>query len=76
MAEIARELGAFSWHELMTTDPEGAKAFYSELLGWEMRDEPMPDMTYTIIKAGSGETGGLMKLPPQAAGMPPSWGYT
>ena len=74
MAEIIREHGAFSWHELMTTDPEEAKAFYGELLGWEFRDEPMPDMTYTIVKTGTGETGGLMKLPAQAAGMPPNWG--
>ena len=74
MSDIVRELGAFSWHELMTTDPAGAKAFYGELLGWQFRDEPMPDMTYTIVKAGSNETGGLMQLPPQEAGMPPSWG--
>lgn len=25
--------GAFSWCELMTSDPEGAKQFYGELLG-------------------------------------------
>lgn len=66
--------GAFSWNELMTTDVAGAKAFYGELFGWQMQDEPMPEGTYTMLKAGDHEVGGLMAMPTDAAGAPPAWG--
>ena len=32
--------GTFSWVDLATTDPEGAKAFYGRLFGWEGDDMP------------------------------------
>jgi predicted enzyme related to lactoylglutathione lyase len=32
--------GTFSWAELMTSDADGAKAFYAELFGWEYEDNP------------------------------------
>ncbi|HUP00208.1 MAG TPA: VOC family protein, partial [Gemmatimonadota bacterium] len=32
MAESGR--GKFVWYELMTTDTEAAKAFYSDVVGW------------------------------------------
>ena len=34
--------GAFSWSELITPDPEGAKIFYSKLFGWSTRDRETP----------------------------------
>ena len=41
------EPGMFSWADLGTTDPEGAKKFYSELLGLEAMDLPMGEgMSY------------------------------
>ena len=43
--------GRFVWHELITTDPAGAKAFYSKVVGWTTEDMPMPGMTYTLGKA-------------------------
>src|SRR5688572_387976 len=67
--------GVFSWCELMTTDVDAAKKFYTQLLGWTTEDMPMMEgMTYTIIKAGDLEIGGMMSVPPQNAGMPPCWG--
>ena len=44
--------GAFSWNELMTSDPAAAKDFYQKLLGWDMEDMNMENMTYTVVKAG------------------------
>ena len=32
--------GAFCWADLATSDPEGAKAFYTELFGWDVNDVP------------------------------------
>ncbi|HYT25105.1 MAG TPA: VOC family protein, partial [Actinomycetota bacterium] len=36
MAEVKSYApGTPSWVDLMTSDPEGARAFYGELFGWE-----------------------------------------
>jgi len=74
MTDVFKQHGAFSWSELMTTDPEAAKKFYSELFGWKTDDMPMGDMTYTVVKAGDKEIGGIMPIPEQAKGTPPHWG--
>ncbi len=66
--------GAFSWCELMTSDLEGAKTFYTGLFGWTMEEFPMQGMPYTVIKAGDREVGGMMATPPETAAMPPAWG--
>lgn len=66
--------GAFSWNELMTTDVAGAKKFYGELLGWELNDNVTPEMTYTTIKAGDKDVGGLMAMPENEQGYPSMWG--
>ena len=70
--------GRFVWYELMTTDTEAAKAFYSKVVGWTTQDVPMPGMTYTLLKAGEAQIAGLMPIPPdaKAMGVPPNWtGY-
>ena len=33
--------GAFSWNELMTSDPAGAAAFYRQLFGWRIDEVNM-----------------------------------
>jgi predicted enzyme related to lactoylglutathione lyase len=65
--------GRFIWHELMTTDPEAAGAFYSKVVPWKTQPSGMP--SYTLWLAGNTQTGGLMALPEdsQAAGTPPHW---
>jgi|SRR5215211_6025957 predicted enzyme related to lactoylglutathione lyase len=44
----AYEPGTFCWVDLSTTDAEGAKAFYGDLLGWEFRDDKIPGGVYTM----------------------------
>jgi hypothetical protein len=68
--------GAFSWNELMTTDPEGALRFYTALLGWTTQKMGMPDGDYHVLKVGDDSVGGVMSLPPaaEAGGVPPNWG--
>jgi predicted enzyme related to lactoylglutathione lyase len=73
MNEPFKQHGAFSWCELMTEDAKAAKAFYTKLFGWNTEDMTMPGMTYTVIKAGGSEIGGIMTIP-QARNMPPAWG--
>jgi predicted enzyme related to lactoylglutathione lyase len=67
--------GDFSWTELMTRDVDGAKKFYSEVLGWKMEDMPMGEARpYIVLKAGGEAVGGIMlmpkSVPPQ---VPPHW---
>src|SRR5277367_6723231 len=68
----------FVWYELMSSDVAAAKAFYSKVVGWSAQDVPMPGMTYTLLRVGDTQIGGLMALPAEAndAGMKPGWvGY-
>jgi hypothetical protein len=78
MTDRYQQHGAFSWNELMTTDVEAAKQFYTQLLDWTTEDMQiegqLEGMTYTVVKAGGEEVGGIMPLPPQARGTPPNWG--
>jgi len=66
--------GAFSWNELMTNDVAGAKAFYSELLGWTLTDMDSSCGSYTMAKSGETEVAGIMATPAEAENMPPNWG--
>lgn len=72
--EAMKQHGAFSWNELTTSDINGAKAFYGALLGWTFQDTQSGDMTYTVIKMGDQDVGGITTPPPDAQGMPPLWG--
>ena len=65
--------GEFNWCELMTTDTNAAKKFYTALFGWELEDMSMPGMTYTVVKAGGKGVGGIMPIPKEAGEMPPMW---
>ena len=72
--DTMKQHGVFSWNELMTTDVEGAKAFYGELLGWEFQEMHTGEMNYIMIKGADRDIGGMMATPPEAAGMPSAWG--
>lgn len=73
MNDPMKQHGAFSWNELMTTDIDGAKPFYSEMFGWQLEDM-QSDMPYTIAKIDGQETAGMMLITPDCEGMPPVWG--
>jgi predicted enzyme related to lactoylglutathione lyase len=68
--------GAFSWVELATTDTEGGKKFYSELLGWTYQDMPIGDGSYyTMFSLHGKYVAALFEMQPEQrqAGMPPHW---
>jgi predicted enzyme related to lactoylglutathione lyase len=66
--------GHFYWNELMTRDPEGAKAFYGDTLGWRFDGMPMEDGTYWVCKDGDTPVGGIMPMNrPEFEGIPPHW---
>jgi predicted enzyme related to lactoylglutathione lyase len=75
MENTMMQQGTFCWNELMTSDVAGAKAFYAELLGWEMHDLKSPEtMPYTLLRVGQREVGGIMAFPPGHEAATPAWG--
>ena len=73
-AEVLDEPNALCWTELMTGDVAKAKEFYTALVGWKTKDQPMGPMVYTLFQhADDRNAGGLMPTPPDAKGMPPHW---
>ncbi len=65
------------WFDLMTTDTDGAKRFYTEVIGWKTQawEDADPTTPYTLWVASKGPIGGLMTLPEEAKkmGAPPHW---
>ena len=73
------QTGAFIWYELMTPDPEGAKAFYDAVVGWSI-GEGVPEYNgYRMIgRSDGGFAGGILPLTGemQQHGARPTWlGY-
>lgn len=73
MIDPFKTFGAFSWCELMTTDAEAARNFYTELLGWTVEEMPMEGITYSVLKAGGAPVGGIMPMPPNSHMPGPRW---
>ena len=64
--------GRVCWNELLTTDPDGALAFYSRLAGWTDEPKDMGPMgTYHVQNLGSAQAGGIMRNP--MPGAPSMW---
>ena len=60
------EPGMFSWADLGTTDPEGAKGFYTEMLGLDAMDLPMGEgMSYAMLNKGGRSSCALYRMPPE-----------
>jgi predicted enzyme related to lactoylglutathione lyase len=72
--DVFKTHGAFSWSELMTTDPEAASTFYGKLFGWNVKDMGPAMGGYRVANVGEVGIGGIMAIPPEAKGMPARWG--
>ncbi|HEU4884448.1 MAG TPA: SRPBCC domain-containing protein [Longimicrobium sp.] len=59
--------GRFVWYDLLTSDAEAAKAFYTAVAGWTA--QAWGDGGYVMWLAGDTPIGGLMEYPPA----PPHW---
>ena len=75
---VINSQGQFAWYELITTDVEAARAFYTNVMSWGARDASVPGRTYLLFTAGKALVSGLMDLPEGArkTGAKPYWiGY-
>ncbi len=70
------EPGTFCWADLATTDPAGARAFYTELFGWKAEDVPAGEAgTYTLLRLDGDEVCGLYEMDAgrREGGVSPHW---
>ncbi len=66
--------GTFCWNELSTSDLDKAKTFYTELLGWQLKESDAAGMKYTEIVAPGGEhIGGMYQLTAEQPDAPSHW---
>lgn len=67
--------GTYAWYDLMTTDVEGARAFYGKVVGWDAPQWHVGPPAYYMWKMGDKGMGGLMELPEhaRAMGAPSHW---
>ena len=67
--------GSPIWYELLTPDPDGAKRFYDDVVGWTVEPPPPGPMDYRMIGAPGGHVGGMMRLDEamRAGGARPMW---
>ena len=56
--EHPEQPGKFVWHNLITPDPEAARAFYSGLFGWEL--EVLEEGKYTELSYQGRPLGGIV----------------
>ncbi|MCA1654186.1 MAG: VOC family protein [Sphingomicrobium sp.] len=71
--------GSFIWYELMSPDPEGSKAFYDAVVGWDIEPTSAGDLDYRMIRRqDGGNAGGVIRLTDEmrSHGARPLWlGY-
>ena len=74
---MANPTGMPIWYELLTSDIDGAKRFYGDIVGWTTTAFPSPDggMDYTILNVGETGVGGLAGLPDGAPAGPGWFAY-
>jgi len=68
--------GTFCWVELVTSDGDAAKKFYTEFFGWGFHDAPVgPDMVYTMLKQEDKDIAALYQMDEKqkTKGVPPNW---
>lgn len=68
------DAGGVGWNELMTTDPDAARAFYTALFGWEAEAQDMGEFVYTTFSINGQGVAGMMGMAgPDYEGVPPHW---
>lgn len=65
--------GTFCWNELATKDYGAAKKFYTELLGWQLKESNTAGMAYNEIVVGDKPVGGIYQVMPEQGDAPSHW---
>ncbi|MDQ6649214.1 MAG: VOC family protein [Actinomycetota bacterium] len=63
-AQLANEPGSFIWNELVTRDLAGARAFYTEVFGYQTDEMDLGfDQPYVVLKVAGEMVGGMVSMP-------------
>jgi predicted enzyme related to lactoylglutathione lyase len=67
--------GNFVWYELATSDVDGAKKFYKDVIGWGAQAFPGGELSYSLWMVGETAIGGVLGLTDDARkrGVSPHW---
>lgn len=68
--DVSTMVGRVVWHDHVSGDPEAARKFYNELLGWETEVFMPGQFDYHMIKVGDRTHGGFGT---SQGGAPPHW---
>ena len=72
MADAERN-GRIVWYELLTSDMDAAKKFYTKVVGWTTQPfEGSPTPYEMWVRPGGGSIGGVMPIP-EGMNFPPHW---
>jgi hypothetical protein len=66
------DAGRFVWHDLMTENVAGSRAFYGSLLGWTFQTVRESEPAYAVIKHGDQYIGGIVAVKRQDPAVPVS----
>ncbi len=73
-ARLVGEESTLCWTELVTKDPDGAKAFYGGLFGWTTKSSETSTVEYHELYGGDQAIGGLLPMKGEWWGdVPPHW---
>ncbi len=63
----APRAGLFTWHELLSTNVEEAKSFYTDVMGWSLSSMDMGEAgVYWLFSAGDNTVAGAIQMPASA----------
>ena len=65
--------GEPAWIEVSSTDPEGAEAFYTDLLGWSVRHERLGSGVYRMCSVDGRDVAGIAEAGLVHDGRPHGW---
>lgn len=65
--------GTFCWNELSTKDLGAAKRFYTELLGWQLKESNAAGMAYNEIVVDGEHIGGMYEMTAEDGDRPSHW---
>lgn len=65
--------GGFVWYEHMTDDLDKAVAFYSAVVGWQIKDSGMPHMRYMMFGRAGIDVGGMSSWSSMGQVRPAQW---
>jgi predicted enzyme related to lactoylglutathione lyase len=60
---LSQDVGAISWFELMTHNPQTVEAFYRSVFGWRAETKEADDGPYTVFNLSGTEIAGMIRPP-------------